>query len=418
VIRPRLPLDILQATVGAAENVLVSILGAIRQNRNDRLLVILDDVETIYGETNDERVQSILRLHSIMNGILDSLQRIPQQSSGKVVVILTATQNLSSLSSRIDHVFHLQYPEEQERRALLSSALEIHHPGDREQLLLDESAVATVGKSHAEILQILRQAIETVGGVGVDPQPELHLRVLKALKQRLQMITPESLRGGIVDDYVEMRVLTARDLLPPSETYSNEISYNFPLLGASASNAWKALEFFIILPLCRPKELQDLLDSSRSADRRITTGGVLLTGEPASGKSEIALHCARYAAQLLPSVKFIDVSCTSLVHKEVGGSERAVHHLFEAARKAAPCILLMDGIENIAAVRGNDTSEHLTMDRVLSQILVELDGVTDAVPGLAAGVAVIGITHDELKVDAALKRPGRLSPTVRLSRDW
>lgn len=107
----------------------------------------------------------------------------------------------------------------------------------------------------------------------------------------------------------------------------------------------------------------------------------------------------------------MDVSCTSLIHKEIGGSERAVHHLFEAVRAAAPCLLLLDGIENVAPRRGNDCTTEGTMDRVLSTFLTEMDGISD---GAAGNVGVIGITYDPDLIDPSLLRPGRLEKTIKL----
>ena len=140
---------------------------------------------------------------------------------------------------------------------------------------------------------------------------------------------------------------------------------------------------------------------------------VLLTGEPGSGKSAIAYHCAAVAAGIDPSIRLLDVPCTSLIHKEVGGSERSLQRLFRAARAAAPCILILDGVENIAPVRGNDNTTEGTMDRLLSTLLTEMDGIgSDDGSSLnekSQNVAVIGVTHNPPTwIDPALRRPGRL----------
>jgi len=430
VIRPRLPLDILQANVGEAEDMLLSILGAIQQCEHQSVLVILDDVEHIFGDesqtTDDRASRQTLRLRSSLLLILDRV-RTTNWSNVNILMVLTTSRDFGSTFVRFDRTFYLGPPDEEARRSLLASIFCLHETklpnsttrNEETELLLSDLVESTVGRSYAEIVQYCRQSIESTDESAARscPSRDFYRRALESLKERLQTITPESLRGGVIDDYVDMRVLTARDLLSSAEPGPTIGSgYVLPLRGASVANAWKALEYTIITPLCRSKELQKLLGTSTVADHKTVTGGILLTGEPGSGKTQIAMHCARYAAQLLPSVKLIDVSCTSMVHKEVGGSEEAVHRLFEAARKAAPCIILMDGIENIAAVRGNDATTEGTMDRVLSTVLVEMDGVADT--GQSGGVAVIGITHDARWIDPALKRPGRLSPVVQLSLDW
>jgi SpoVK/Ycf46/Vps4 family AAA+-type ATPase len=73
----------------------------------------------------------------------------------------------------------------------------------------------------------------------------------------------------------------------------------------------------------------------------------------------------------------------------------------------------MDGIENIAAVRGHDNTTEGTMDRILSTLLVELDGI-ESQSDNAGKIAVIGITHNEQWIDPALRRPGRLEKVLKL----
>jgi ATPases of the AAA+ class len=107
-----------------------------------------------------------------------------------------------------------------------------------------------------------------------------------------------------------------------------------------------------------------------------------------------------------------------LIHKELGGSERCVHKLFEAVRAAAPCILVLDGIENIAPVRGHDNTSEGTMDRLLSTLLVEMDGVSRVGQSNGGdGIAVIGITHNPISwIDPALLRPGRLEKCIHTEK--
>lgn len=144
--------------------------------------------------------------------------------------------------------------------------------------------------------------------------------------------------------------------------------------------------------------------------------GCLISGEPGVGKTTLAYHCSSLAAKM-SRVSLLDVSCTSLIHKEIGKSERSVQRLFSAVRAAAPCILLLDGIENVAHRRGNDSTTEGTMDRILSTFLTEMDGIeTGGSDGCASGnVAVIGVTHNPDIIDPSLLRPGRLEKIITLS---
>ena len=269
----------------------------------------------------------------------------------------------------------------------------------------------TVGRSRSELVQYCRQAIANANDHVGWADPVSSKDILLSMKASLQTFAPESLRSGAVSDFVDMKVLTARDLIAPNKVSSDEPQ--LPLFGNDARHAWDEVKALIVMPLCQGNALDELLYGSGMGGGKTVCGGVLLVGQPGVGKSALAYHCASVAASLVPSVTLVDVSCTSLVHKEVGGSERALRHLFEAARAAAPCILLMDGIENIAAVRGHDNTTEGTMDRILSTLLVELDGV-ESQSGGDGKIAVIGITHDENWIDPALRRPGRLEKVITL----
>lgn len=433
-------MDVLQRTVGAAENVLLSILGSIQKNYDKNVVVILDDVEHIIGgdqwlpstarQLVGSKQQTVHRLRFTLLAVLNMVHRRSWANLCRnIIFVLTSSQDPGPAVLCVDHTFYLEHPDAVKRLTLLSDFVgqnntESEEGADRlnvpEHMLQSELAESFVGKSYSEMVQYCRQAIESVGRSQRKPSrpSSFRFQVLEALKQRLQTMTPDSLRCGVTDDYVEMRVFTAKDLVLGIREQTKSGPYLLPMRGASAYNAWKALEFSIVIPLCRSRDLQNLLNNANPVDEKKMVGGLLLHGESGSGKSSIVFHCARYAAQLLPSIKLVHVNCTSLVHKEVGGSEEAIHRLFKAAHMAAPCILLLDGLENIASVRGNDATTEGTMDRMLSTLLVELDGATDIASSELAGVAVVGITHDEKLIDPALKRPGRLSPVVRLACDW
>jgi SpoVK/Ycf46/Vps4 family AAA+-type ATPase len=418
VIRPRLPLDILGGSVGDSEDSLVSIFGTLSCNQG-RSVVLLDDVGHLFAGNGDDEYHSKTRSQSMLLTLLDSLEELDCRP---VLVIAFSSFASEALMSRFGFAFHLDAPQENERRALLTRLLSVpdnlseNNQKDQVQVLLATIVEATVGKSYAELNQLCRQVLEAEASTQ-QCQPLDFLVRLQTLHSKLSASIPASLRNAFVDDVIDMRILTAKDLLAIGPEHGP--CFDGELKGDSAKKAWSELVGFIILPLCRSSEFHELMDRScTGSHQRSTCGGVLLTGAPMSGKSFIAYQCSRYAASLRSTIKVLDVSCTSLVHKEVGGSERAVRRLFDCARKAAPCILIMDAIENVAAVRGHDTTTEGTLDRILSTLLVELDGVEDHDVRVDAGIAVIGITHDSSLVDSALLRPGRLGRIIELRRDW
>jgi SpoVK/Ycf46/Vps4 family AAA+-type ATPase len=426
VIRPHLPLDILQDSVGETEDVLLSLGEAIR-SCNERVIVIIDDVDHVLASRGDLQTHQMTRCQSALQSLLDSIRVSVTPASNILLVFTTSRSELGLELSRFDRIDSLETPSDKERMDLMTNLLQLKDGvgnSTLEQLdgigaLWMSVIESTVGRSYSEVVQYCRQAIESIVlQRACDDSDKCALSILSILKDSLQAITPESLRSGIHDDYVDLRILTAKELVPSPLEQNGISSYELPMKGQSAAKAWNELHKSIIIPLCRSKEFYALLDQGCHGTRKCVVGAILLTGESGAGKTEIALHCARHAAKLLSSVKLIDVSCNSLIHKEVGSSERAVRRLFEAARKAAPCIVLLDGVESIAAVRGNDVTSEGTMDRVLSTLLVELDGVDEGSTSHFGGVAVIAIAQNARWIDPALRRPGRLDRAVQLTRDW
>lgn len=416
VIRPTLPINLMGASLGETEDTIASIFEFARQSR--KCILVLDDIDHILGDQDGNArpaadggilVSSAqphyqTRLVASFLSHLDSLRAV--DDCQVLVIGTTSIGNNVDAIGRVDKVFSLDLPGDTERRDIIVQALNVSTSGD--SLLLNDLVDCTVGRSRSELVQYCRQAFSSssfLSSSTVDGE-----EILRRLKGILQSLAPESLRSGVVSDFVDMRVLSAKDLLA---TTKDSAESQFPLFGDDANQAWDELNSLIVMPLCQANELDSLLYGDNSVDRKTVCGGVLLCGSPGSGKSCLAYHCASVAANLVPSITLLDVSCTSLVHKEVGGSERALRHLFSSAKAASPCILLMDGIENIAAVRGHDNTTEGTMDRILSTLLIELDGVESQSDG-GGKVAVIGITHNEKWIDSALRRPGRLEKVIRL----
>ena len=90
-----------------------------------------------------------------------------------------------------------------------------------------------------------------------------------------------------------------------------------------------------------------------------------------------------------------------LFRKYVGDSEKAVAQIFARARAAAPAVIFFDEIDSFAAARGS--SESGAADRVVSQLLMELDGLESLVD-----VTVVAATNRPDIIDPAIVRPGRL----------
>ncbi|MEF8936751.1 CDC48 family AAA ATPase [Halobacteriaceae bacterium SHR40] len=129
--------------------------------------------------------------------------------------------------------------------------------------------------------------------------------------------------------------------------------------------------------------------------------GVLLYGPPGTGKTLLAEAIAGESG-----VNFIRVAGPELLDRYVGETEKSIRELFDRARQTAPSIIFLDEIDAIAGSRG--TGNEVT-ERVVSQLLTEMDRAADH-PKLI----VIAATNRREGIDPALLRPGRLEQHIEV----
>jgi transitional endoplasmic reticulum ATPase len=131
--------------------------------------------------------------------------------------------------------------------------------------------------------------------------------------------------------------------------------------------------------------------------------GVLFYGPPGCGKTLLAKAIANEC-----QANFISIKGPELLTMWFGESEANVRDVFDKARAAAPCVMFFDELDSIAKARGSSMGDAGGAgDRVLNQILTEMDGM-----GAKKNVFVIGATNRPDQIDAALLRPGRLDQLI------
>ena len=153
----------------------------------------------------------------------------------------------------------------------------------------------------------------------------------------------------------------------------------------------------IQLPLKRP----DLFASGMRS-----RSGILLFGPPGTGKTLLAKAVATECG-----MNFISVKGPELLDMYIGESERKVRQVFETARAAKPCVLFFDELDSLAPQRGRGSDSGGVMDRVVSQLLTEIDGMAQKGSG---DVFVIGATNRPDLLDSSLLRPGRFDRLIYL----
>ncbi|XP_064366737.1 ATPase family gene 2 protein homolog A isoform X2 [Dromaius novaehollandiae] len=130
--------------------------------------------------------------------------------------------------------------------------------------------------------------------------------------------------------------------------------------------------------------------------------GVLLYGPPGCSKTMIAKALAHESG-----LNFLAVKGPELMNKYVGESERAVREIFRKARAVSPSILFFDEIDALAVERGSSSGAGNVADRVLAQLLTEMDGIEQL-----KDVTILAATNRPDMIDKALLRPGRIDRII------
>lgn len=148
--------------------------------------------------------------------------------------------------------------------------------------------------------------------------------------------------------------------------------------------------------------------------------GILFYGPPGTGKTLLAKAIATEF-----SLNFFSVKGPELLNMYIGESEANVRRVFQRARDARPCVVFFDELDSVAPKRGNQGDSGGVMDRIVSQLLAELDGMSSSAPSDdddpassnaagGSGVFVIGATNRPDLLDPALLRPGRFDKMLYL----
>lgn len=130
--------------------------------------------------------------------------------------------------------------------------------------------------------------------------------------------------------------------------------------------------------------------------------GILIYGPPGCGKTLLARAVATES-----EANFISIKGPEIFSKWVGESEKAIREVFRKARTASPAIIFFDEFDAIIPRRGMGYSDSGVSERVISQLLTELDGIESL-----ENVVVIGATNRPDVVDPAVLRPGRIDRLI------
>ncbi|MBP9999802.1 MAG: ATP-dependent zinc metalloprotease FtsH [Proteobacteria bacterium] len=157
------------------------------------------------------------------------------------------------------------------------------------------------------------------------------------------------------------------------------------------------------------QELQEIVEFLKNKDKFRALGariprGVLLSGEPGTGKTLLARAIAGEA-----NVPFFATSGSDFSGIIVGLGVAKIKEMFEMAKRNAPCILFIDEIDAIGQKRSSHSINDQDREQTLNQLLIEMDGFANG-----TGIIVIGATNRPDMLDTALLRPGRFDRQVQI----
>ncbi|WP_132058458.1 CDC48 family AAA ATPase [Halorussus amylolyticus] len=347
-----------------------------RAQENAPTIIFFDEIDAIAGkrdEESDVENRVVAQLLSLMDGL---------ESRGEVVVI-GATNRVDSIDSAL------------RRGGRFDREIEVGVPGEAgRREILD---VHTRGMPLADDVDVGRLAASTHGFVGAD---------LHALSTEAAMAALRRARDAGADDAALMDVEvtrtdfeTAMASVDPSamrEFVAESPEIDFSAVG-NLDEAKQTLTEAVEWPLA----YRSLFEATKTEP----PAGILLHGPPGTGKTLLARALAGES-----DVNFIHVDGPELLDRYVGESEKTVRELFERARQASPAIIFFDEIDALAGKRGSGMGGGAEVsERVVSQLLTEMDGLTDN-PNLV----VLAATNRRDALDPALLRPGRLEEHVEV----
>ncbi|MFW6017645.1 MAG: CDC48 family AAA ATPase [Halapricum sp.] len=372
--------EIMSKFYGESEEQLREIFDEAEENAP--AIVFIDEIDSIAperGETSgDVERRVVAQLLSLMDGL---------EERGDVIVI-GATNRVDAIDpalrrgGRFDREIEIGVPDRDGRKEIL----QVHTRGMPldEGIDLDHYAENTHGFVGADLEQLSKEAAMNALR-RIRPEidleaDEIDAEILESMevsetdfKEALKGIEPSALR----EVFVEIPDITWEDV-------------------GGLEDTKERLRETIQWPLEYP-EVFEQMDMQAAK-------GVMLYGPPGTGKTLLAKAVANEAQS-----NFISVKGPELLNKYVGESEKGVREVFEKARANAPTVVFFDEIDSIAGERGQGVSDSGVGERVVSQLLTELDGIEDL-----EDVVVIATTNRPDLIDPALLRPGRLDRHIHV----
>jgi len=343
--------------------------------KNAPSIIFIDELDSIAPKREEVSGEVERRIVAQLLSLMDGLK-----ARGKVVVI-GATNRINAIDPAL------------RRPGRFDREIEIGVP-DRDGRL-DILQIHTRGMPLDKDVNLDRLADITHGFVGADLQALAKEAGIRALRRILPEIdlSAESIPGETLNKIiVKMQdfIDVANEMEPSA---MREVFVEVPDIKWQDIGGLEPVKQELMEAVEWPLKYHEVFSYADA----IPPKGILLYGPPGTGKTLMAKAAANES-----EANFISIKGPELLSKWVGESEKGVREIFRKARQAAPCIIFFDEIDAIAPTRGGGLGDSHVTERVISQMLTELDGLE-----VLTNVVVIAATNRPDIIDAALLRPGR-----------
>jgi transitional endoplasmic reticulum ATPase len=348
--------------------------------KNTPAIVFLDELDSIApkrGEVTGEVERRVVaQLLSLMDGLKER----------KNVIVIGSTNRPEALDlalrrpGRFDREIELGVPDCEGRREIF----QIHTRGMplADDFRLNEFAELTYGFVGADIAAVCREAA---------------MNALRRILPEINLDEP-TIPKAILDRLVVQKEDFEAAMREVQPSALREIMVEVPNVSwediGGLEDVKQLLKEAVEWPLRNAESFRRLgIDAPK---------GVLLYGPPGTGKTMLAKAVANES-----DANFITVKSSALLSKWYGESEKRVEEIFRRARQVSPSIIFLDELDALVPVRGGALGEPHVTERIVNQLLSEMDGLEEL-----HGVVVIGATNRPDIIDPALLRPGRFDELI------
>jgi len=349
--------------------------------KNAPAIIFIDEIDSIAPKRDKTNGELERRIVSMLLTLMDGMR-----GRGQVVVI-GATNRVNTIDpalrrfGRFDREIEMGVPDETGRLEIL--------------------AIHTRNMKLAEEVDLEMISGNTHGFVGADLAQLCTEAALNCIREQLEFIDieEEEIDAEILDAMAvqQLHFTDAMKVVNPStlrETHVQTPNVKWEDIGGLEKTKKDLIEM-----VQYPIEYPEIYRKYGQTPSR----GALLWGPPGCGKTLLAKAIATECAS-----NFISVKGPELLTMWFGESEANVRDVFDKARSAAPCVLFFDELDSIARSRGGSSGDAGGAgDRVMNQLLTEMDGIN-----AAKQIFVVGATNRPDIIDPAIKRPGRLDQVI------